>query len=53
MDEQELSILRDVRDRLIVDEASHVADATFYLVVPIDGANCALSDSQSLRIVGA
>ena len=42
---QELPILRGVRNHLIVDEASHVADATFYLVVPTDGANCGLSDS--------
>ena len=53
MNEQELSILQEVRDFLIVDEASHVADATFYLVVPTNGANCCLSDSQSPRIVGA
>ena len=53
MNEQELPILRGVRDRLIIDEASHVADTTFYLVVPTDGANCCLSDFQNLRIVGA
>ena len=53
MNEQELPILRGVRDRLIVDEASHVADATFYLVVPTDGTNYGLSDSQNLQIVGA
>ena len=53
MNEQELPNLRGVRDRLIADEASHVADVTFYLVVPTDGANCGLSDSQSVRIFGA
>ena len=53
MNEQELPILRGVRDRLIVDKASHVADVTFYLVVPTDDANCCLSDSQSPWIVGA
>ena len=45
MNEQELPILQGVRDCLIVDEASHIADATFYFVVPIDGVNCCLSDS--------
>ena len=45
MTEQELPILRGVRDRLIVDEASHVANATYYLVVPTDDANYCLSDS--------
>ena len=53
MNEQELLILRGARDRLIVDEALHTADATFFLVVPIDGANCCLSDSQSPWIVRA
>ena len=53
MSEWELPNLRGVRDRLIVDEASHVADETFCLVVPTDGANCYLLDSQSHRIVGA
>ena len=45
MNEQELPILQGVRDHLIVDEASHVANATFYLVVPTNGANCGISDS--------
>ena len=52
MNEQELSNLWGVTDRLIVDEASHIANVTFYLVVPTYGTNCGLSDSQSLRIVG-
>ena len=51
--EQELQILKGVRDRLIVDEASYVVNANFYLVVPTDGANCCLLDSQSPQIVGA
>ena len=46
MNEQELSNLQGVRDRLIVDEVSHVADETFCLVVPIDGTNCGLLDSS-------
>ena len=45
MIKQELPILQGVRGCLIVNEASHVADATFYFVVPIDGANYCLSDS--------
>ena len=49
INEQELPILRGARDRLIVDEASHATDATFYLVVPTDGANCCLPD---LRVHG-
>ena len=53
MNEQELSNLQGVRDCLIVDEALHVADTTFCLVVPTTGANCGLSDSQSLQIIGA
>ena len=53
MNEEELPILWGVRDCLIVDEASHVADMTFYSVVPTDNANCGLLDSQSLWIVGA
>ena len=53
MNEQELLILQGMRDRLIVDEASHVADVTFYLIVPTDDSNCGLSDSQSLRMVRA
>ena len=38
---------------MIADEASHVADETFFLVVPTDGSNCGLLNSQSHRIVGA
>ena len=53
MNEQELPIPLGERDRLIVDEASHVADVTFYLDFPTDGANCCLSDSRSPQIVGA
>ena len=55
MSEQELSKLRGVGDRLIADVAnlSHVADEIFCLVVPTDGPNCCLLDSQSLWIVGA
>ena len=53
MNEQKLPNLRVMRDRLIADKASHVADATFCLVVPTNGANCNLLDSQSLRIVEA
>ena len=34
MNEKELPNLQGVRDRLIADEALHVADATFYLVFP-------------------
>ena len=43
--EWELPNLRGVRDRLIADEASHVADETFFLVVLTNDANCYLSDS--------
>ena len=46
MNKQELPILHGVRDRLIVDEASHVTDVTFYLVVPTDDANCFLELSE-------
>ena len=55
MSEWELSKLRGVGDRLIADVAkpSHVTDEIFRLVVPTEGANCCLSDSQSHRIVGA
>ena len=53
MSEHELPNLRGVGDRLIADVASHVPDEIFCLVVPTDGANFCLSDSQSLRIVGA
>ena len=53
MSEQELPNLQNVRDRLIANKASHVVEEAFYLVVPTDGANCYLLDSQSLRIVGA
>ena len=42
-----------MRDRLIADLASHVANETFCLVIPTDGANCCLSDSQSHRIIEA
>ena len=55
MSEQELPKLRGVGDRLIADIAnpSHVADKIFLLVIPTDGANCCLLDSQSLQIVEA
>ena len=55
MSERELPKLRGVGDRLIADVAkpSHVAYEIFRLVVPTDGANCWLLDSQSHRIVGA
>ena len=55
MSEWELPKLRGVGDRLIVDVAkpSHAADEIFCLVIPTDGANCCLLDSQSLWIVGA
>ena len=55
MSEQELPNLRGVGDRLIVDVAKplHVADKIFSLVVPTNGANCCLLDSQRIRIVGA
>ena len=53
MNEQELPDLRGVRDRLIADEASNVANTTFCFVVPTDSATCVLLDSQSFRIVGA
>ena len=51
--EQELLNLWGGGDRLIADIALHVPDEIFCLVVPTDGANCYLSDSQSLRIIGA
>ena len=47
MNEQELPNLQGVRDCLIV------ANENFCLVVPIDGANCGLLDSQNHRIVWA
>ena len=55
MSELELPNLRGVGDRLIADVAkpSHVADEILCLIVPIEGANCCLLDSQSLRIVRA
>ena len=55
MSEWELLNLRGVRDRLIADVAKplHVDDKIFCLVVPTNGANCCLLDSQSIRIVGA
>ena len=53
MNEQELPNLRGVGDRLVVDVASHVLDEIFCLVVPTNGPNYCLSDSQSLRIVEA
>ena len=55
MSEWELSKLQSVGDHLIADVAkpSHATDEIFCLVVPINGANCCLLDSQSLRIVGA
>ena len=39
MSEWELLNLQSVRDRLIADEASHIAEETFYLVLPINDAN--------------
>ena len=51
MSEQELQNLRGVEDHLIADVASHIPDEIFCLVVPTNGANCCLLDSQSLRIV--
>ena len=53
MNEHELLNVRSVRDRLIADEASHVANETFCLVVPTDDDNCGFLDPQSHRIVGA
>ena len=53
MSDQKLSNLRGVEDRLMADVASHVPDEIFCLVIPTDGANCYLSDSQSLRVVKA
>ena len=55
MSELELPNLRGVGDRLIADVAkpSHVADEILCLIVPTEGANCCLLDSQSLRIVRA
>ena len=45
MNEQKLSNLRGMGDRLIADVASHVPDEISYLVVSTDGTNCCLSDS--------
>ena len=53
MSEQELPNLLGLGDRLIADVALHIPDEIFCLVIPTNGANCCLSDSQSLRIVGA
>ena len=53
MSERELLNLRGMGDRLIVDVASHVTNEIFFLVIPIDGANCYLLDYQSHRIVWA
>ena len=55
MSERELPNLWGVGDHLIDDvaKASHITDEIFYLVVPIDGANCCLLNSRSLWIVGA
>ena len=53
MNEHELLNVWRVRDRLIADKASHVANETFCLVVPTDDDNCGLLDPQSHRIVGA
>ena len=47
--ERELPNLRGVRDRLIVNVASHIVDETFCLVVPTDGANYCLWNSWSRR----
>ena len=60
MSKQELPKLQDVGDRLIADVAgvvdlliadiakpSHVADEIFCSVVPTDGTNCGLLDSQN------
>ena len=53
MSEQELPNLQGMEDRLIADIASHVPDEIFCLVIPIDGANYCLSNSQSLQIFRA
>ena len=53
MSEQELPNLWGVGDCLIAEVALHVSDEIFFLVVPIDGTNCCLLDSQSLRIIRA
>ena len=55
MSERELPKLRGVGGGLIADVAkpSHVADEIFRLVVPTNGANYCLLDSQSLWIIGA
>ena len=53
MSEQDLPNLRGVKDCLITDEASYVANETFCLVVPTDDANCCLWNCLSLRVVGA
>ena len=55
MSEWELPNIRGVGDRLITSVAKplHVVDKLFFLVVPTDGSNCYLLDSQSLRIVEA
>ena len=47
MREKKLKNLQGMGDCLIADVASHVPDEIFFLVVPIDGANCCLSDSHS------
>ena len=50
MSERELPKLQDMGDGLIADIAkpSQAVDKTFCMVLPTDGANCYLSDSQSL-----
>ena len=55
MCERELPNLWGVGDHLIADVAKtlHVVDEIFCLVVPTEGANYSLLDSQSLRIVEA
>ena len=55
MSERELPKLWGVGNRLIADVAkpSHVVNKIFCLVVPIDGVNCCLLDSQSYRIIEA
>ena len=55
MSEREQPELRGAGDRLIADVAkiSHAADKIFCLVVPVDGSNCNILDSRSLRIVEA
>ena len=50
MNEQELPNLRGMRDRLIADEASHVADATFTWSFP---QTTSIVVSRILRVFGS